>query len=386
MLRRLLIVMTALVTGVGLVALSPAAAPAAPAGARGSLVSVKDITDQKDARMGQAAKVFEVVYLSEDVHGELVPVHGSVSVPKRAARAGGYRILAWNHSTVGLGDTCGLSTVLGEGGKRDPWLGKWLDDGYVIAASDYAGIDGPGVHAYLHGPTAAKNTLDMIRATRTVVAQYAGAPISEKFLSFGGSQGGHTALWTSNLAEDYAPELTDVGTVAHSVPVYLDDYFATIEPGFPPVAVPDLTTYFTYVLAGLKQARPDVPVDSYLNVRGRSLVKKAETLCYREMGQATKGVPVGELVSRPLREGSLMAALRDYSRIPVKGYTAPILLQQGTADTVAFQPLTVRFADELRANGAKLEYREYPEQHGLSTARVNEARAWANGLPGWGRS
>ncbi len=381
--RRLLCVLTAAMLTVAVPSLVAAPVHAEPQGDRGAVLSTRDITDQPDARIAGAAKVIAVTYLSENARGELVPVNGSVSIPEKTPGPAGYRIMAWNHSTTGLGDECGLSENLGDGGKRDPWLGPWLSDGYVLSATDYAGIGGPGEHAYLDGETAGKNVLDMIRATRTVVAQHSAHPASTSFVNFGGSQGGHTSLWAAHLAASYAPELHNAGTIAHSVPSGLDQYFATIRPGFPPAVAPDHVTYFTYVLAGLKQVRPDAQVDSYLTPQGRKLVEQAGQRCYAEQTAATRGLSVGALVSRPLAEGPLIPALREYARVPDKGYSAPLLIQQGATDVVAFAPLTDELVDRMRSNGVQVDYRQYPDSHGLSTPRVHEARAWANALNTW---
>lgn len=380
MLRRVL----AAVGAAALLTTLPVVSSPVHAAARGDVISAVDITDRPDSTIDGATRVISIKYISENANGELVPVQGSVSIPKKAPGAGGYRIMAWNHSTVGLGDECGLSEELGTGGKRDPWLGPWLKDGYVLAASDYAGIGGPGEHAYLHGPTAGKNVLDMVRATRTVVAQYSDYEASNTFVPFGGSQGGHTSLWAGHLAKSYAPELKVAGTIAHSVGAGLADYFAVIRPGFPPAISPQHTTYFTYVMAGLKQAHPEAQVDSYLTPQGRALVKAAGHRCYAEQNAATRGVAVGSLVTRPLNEGPLLPALRKYAAVPTKDYPSKVLIQQGTIDTVAFQPITDNLVSEMRANGVNVDYRVYPtEPHGLSTPRVHEARAWANALNTW---
>ena len=381
--RRLLTALGAALLGLSLVAVGESAAE--PAGNRSDVVSTEDITARPGTTttISGAAKVIRVTFLSEDSDGQLVPVQGSVSIPKKAPGPAGYRTMAWTHSTTGLGDDCTISDEMGTGGKRDPWLGPWLTDGYVIAATDYAGIGGPGKHAYLDGEAAGKNVLDMVRASRTVVAQYSGHRSSNAFVTFGGSQGGHSSLWAGHLASTYAPELKSVGTIAHSVPAGLDQYFATIRPGFPPAIAPDHVTYFTYVLAGLKQMRPEAKVDSYLTPQGQKLVDAARTRCYADQVAATRGLSVGSLVTRPLNDGPLIPALREYARVPVKGYAAPVLLMQGTADVVAFAPFTDQLVEKMRANGVNVDYRSYPEVHGLSIPRVHEARAWANARRGW---
>ena len=365
-----------------------APAQAAPAGKPGDVVRSTEITDRPEARMASAARVFDVTYLSADSHGNLVEVKGSVSVPKKNPGPGGWRIMAWDHSTMGLGDDCRITDTLGKDprGSRDKWLGQWLRDNYVIAATEYQGIGGPGVDAYLDGPGAGKNTLDMVRAARTVVTRYVGTPISNAFVSYGGSQGGHASLWSNHLAGSYAPELKNAATIAHSVPTGLADYFAAIRPGFPNVVIPDYVTYFSYVLAGLKVARPDIDVDAYLTPTGRKVVKDAERLCYAESGPATKGLTVGRLVSKPLTDGPLLPALRQYARVPTSGYGAPILIQQGYLDVVSFTPLSEQFVSQLRANGVDVTYRTYPDQrHGLSTAQVLQSVTWSNSRRTWPR-
>ncbi|WP_461664945.1 lipase family protein [Gordonia sputi] len=362
---------------IGLVpTLTATPAAAAPAKA-GTVLSAEDITDRPDAKVAGAGKVVAVTYLSPQSDGTLVPVRGTIMIPAVAAPKGGYRVLAYGHGTAGLGDDCTVTDRMGHQGRYDSWLGPWLKKGYVIAATEYAGIGGPGVHAYLDGDVAGKNILDSVRAARVVTPQFAGAQTSKGFVSTGGSQGGHAALWAGHLAPSYAPELTNVGVAATSPPVDIADYFSAIRPGIPPVEVPDYVTYFSYVLAGLKVARPDVDVDSYLTPQGRKVVKDAQTLCYPNQGRATKGMTVGQLVAKPFNEGPLIPALRSVTNVPEKGYPAPILLQQGALDPVAFAPLTQQWVDRAKVNGVNVDLRTYQAGHGVGVYAETNALAWS---------
>ena len=365
---------------IGLVpTLTATPAAAAPAKA-GTVLSAEDITDRPDAKVAGAGKVVAVTYLSPQSDGTLVPVRATIMIPAVAAPKDGYRVLAYGHGTAGLGDDCTVTDRMGHQGRYDSWLGPWLKKGYVIAATEYAGIGGPGVHAYLDGDIAGKNILDSVRAARVVTPQFTGAQTSKGFVSTGGSQGGHAALWAGHLTPTYAPELTNVGVAATSPPVDIADYFSAIRPGVPPVEVPDYVTYFSYVLAGLKVARPDVDVDSYLTPQGRKVVKDAQTLCYPNQGRATKGMTVGQLVAKPFNEGPLIPALRSVTYVPEKGYPAPILLQQGALDPVAFAPLTQRWVDRAKANGVNVDLRTYQAGHGVGVYAETNALAWSEGL------
>lgn len=369
-------IIAAIVLGViGLISAPPV--HAAPQQGAGTVLSTTDITGRPDAKVAGVGRVISMTYLSEGPDGRLVPVRGTVMIPSKAPRPGGWRVLGYAHGTAGLGDDCTVTDRMGHQGRYDDWLGPWLKDGYVITATEYAGIGGPGPHAYLDGAVAGKNVLDSVRAARTVVARQSGT-VSKGFVTSGASQGGHASLWASHLASSYAPELTDVGGVVNSPPVGLAEYFQTLRPGFPPVAVPDYVTYFSYVLAGLKVVRPDADVDSYLTPLGRKVVRDAMTLCYPNQGRATKGLTVGQLIARPFSEGPLIPALRDVTRVPTSGYRAPLLIQQGTLDPVAFAPLTEQFVSQARSNGTTIDFRTAQAGHGLRAWSETAALRWAD--------
>ncbi|GAB17353.1 hypothetical protein GOEFS_028_00170 [Gordonia effusa NBRC 100432] len=373
---RIAIALAAAVPLVGLAIATPASALAAPQQA-GTVLSSKDITGNVDAKIAGAQTVISMTYLSPGSDGKLVPVRGTVMIPKQSTRPNGLRYVGYAHGTAGLGDGCTVTDRMGHGGRYDDWLGPWLKDGYVITATEYAGIGGPGQHAYLDGPTAGKNVLDSVRAARTIVAQR-NLKSSNGFIASGGSQGGHASLWASNEAQAYAPEIQNVGAAVSSPPVDIADYFKLIRPGVPPVAVPDYVTYFSYVLAGLKSVRPDAQVDSYLTPLGRKVIADAKTLCYPNQGRATKGMTVGQLVSRPFDQGPLIPALRAVTRVPVAGYRAPILIQQGNLDPVAFAPLTKNFVDAARKDGATIDFRQSNAGHGLGPWSETAALKWSN--------
>ncbi|MEE3850356.1 lipase family protein [Gordonia sp. LSe1-13] len=361
--------------GVGLVVVPGASA--APQPEAGTVLRTTDITDRPDSKVAGAGRVIAMTYLSENPDGDLIPVRGTVLIPSKAPRPGGWRLMGYAHGTAGLGDQCTVTDRMGHEGRYDDWLGPWLKDGYVITATEYAGIGGPGVHAYLDGEVAGKNVLDSVRAARTVVAQQGGTA-SPAYITSGASQGGHASLWSASLADDYAPELRNVGGVVNSPPVNIADYFQLLRPGVPPVAVPDYVTYFSYVMAGLKVARPELDVDSYLTPLGRKVVEDAKTFCYPNQGRATRGMNVGQLIARPFDQGPLIPALREATGVPTSGFGAPMLVQQGTLDPVSFAPLTTQFVNEMRTDGADVDFREAQAGHGLGAWAETEALQWSN--------
>ena len=81
-------------------------------------------------------------------------------------------------------------------------VGNPLNQGYIVAATDYQGLGGPGPHPYLVGPSAAHSVLDVVRAATEVTK----ASANTRFAVWGGWQRGHATLWTAQLAASYAPK------------------------------------------------------------------------------------------------------------------------------------------------------------------------------------
>ena len=73
------------------------------------------------------------------------------------------------------------------------------------------------------------------------------------------------------------------------------------------------TVFVSYLLAGLRAARPDLDIDRYLTPRGTDALARAETDCYQDMASGLGDVTIGDLVNhRMQRIEAEAAALRDY--------------------------------------------------------------------------
>jgi alpha-beta hydrolase superfamily lysophospholipase len=159
-------------------------------------------------QLPERAQAWWVMYLSRDLDGEAIAVTGTVVAPAGPSAAP-RPVIAWAHGTTGLRPACGVSHT------RDPYqqtpaIEKMLAAGYVVAITDYPGLGTPGVHPYMVGPVAAQAVLDSVRAARQIPEVSAG----DRFVVWGASQGGNSALWTAQLAADYAPELKLLGAAA----------------------------------------------------------------------------------------------------------------------------------------------------------------------------
>ena len=153
-----------------------------------------------------------VLYRSEDFRGRPTVSSGMVFIPTRPAPAGGRPVVSWAHGTVGLAPECAPTRIADPVGNL-PWVQLMMARGWVVTATDYAGLGTPGRNGYLISGDEGRDVINAVRAARNVP----GAHASTRWISWGHSQGGHAALAAGDLAASYAPEL-DLVAIAAAAP------------------------------------------------------------------------------------------------------------------------------------------------------------------------
>lgn len=302
-------------------------------------------------------------------------------LPRGEAPASGWPVLAWAHGTVGLGDECAPS--INERSPRDAeYLNRWLDQGYAIVATDYAGLGTPGFHSYLNGQVAAANVVDSVQAAHQMSF---GPSLSKRWAVIGQSQGGGVALHVAHRATALSERigLDYRGAVATGAPAYIEEIVISAGPSFPPVPLPaGLTTYGLYILAAVAEAHPELDIDSALTDEGRFMVEQARLGCYAEVAAASVGTNLARAFSRPLGDvPGLAPAIRSFMATPTAGYDKPVFVGHGIKDIDVPSPIGIalnsqlwlnQFAVDSRARNARVDVRWYPADHSgtvnLSTA------------------
>jgi pimeloyl-ACP methyl ester carboxylesterase len=168
-----------------------------------------------ELRAPAGMRAWTVVYSSTGLDGKPVAVSGLVLAPAKAPASGGSPIVAWAHGTTGVADNCAPSRKGVYGIPSE--LRGLVEQGYVVAATDYQGLGTDGIHPYIVGISEGRSVLDSIRSARALVDAHAGSQV----VVIGHSQGGHAALWAGELAPTYAPELHLLGATGTSPPADL---------------------------------------------------------------------------------------------------------------------------------------------------------------------
>lgn len=160
------------------------------------------------------SQAWRIAYVSSDAAGRRSVVTGLIAAPIGAPPTGGRPLMAWAHGTTGTARRCGPSQMpqpaqplnqylLPSGTSYNdfglPAMQTFLRRGYVIVATDYQGLGGPGDHQYAQTVTNGRDVINALRAARAFKPAGAG----ERAVVYGWSQGGGATLGAAGEV-DYA--------------------------------------------------------------------------------------------------------------------------------------------------------------------------------------
>lgn len=350
----------------------PAAALPAAAQQAGTLSSAEPIT-----QVPPGAQAWKVRYWTSNQDGVRQEVTGLVIAPREATPARSRRVIAWAHGTTGVVEKCAPSAHL-ESFAAAPAIDEMIAKGYVVVEPDYPGLGSPMPHPYLVGRDTAYSVLDAVRAARAIP----GAAAGDHFAVWGESQGGHAALWTAAVARSYAPELTLVGTAAAAPPT---DLAANMREGSDANARAFLLAYTMHSWS----QRFGYSLDGFTNKSTQGVIRRlAENNCI-ELGKSLKlGTILGILSVRQAikkkditRIEPFASAMRANSVDPAS-VPGPILIAQGTKDTLVAPAVTRKFAKAVCKRRTAIRWIEIPNGSHVDGARgdrAGETLAWIGG-------
>lgn len=288
----------------------------------------------------------KILYVSQLPDGKPVVSSGMIFVSQAPAPAGGRKIVAWAHGTLGFGDECTPSRSQTPLGDMDNWLNAMMQRGWVVVATDYAGLGTPGDPYYLIGKSEANDVLNSVRAARN----FEGASSGNQFAVWGHSQGGHSALFTAVYANDYAPELQLIAVAAAAPAVELNALFSEQYDNIVAWAIgPDAAVSWPL-------AYPDLPLQSVLSKEGMDGYKKMAYGCVmKEEGElGLKDVFKEKFFSvDPIKNRQWYLAAKEQTP-PVDKIKVPLYIAQGLSDTIVLPDTTALLVQKACSSGANI--------------------------------
>jgi acetyl esterase/lipase len=341
-----------------------------PAGQPGDIIRSEPIDGLPTGVQG-----WRVLYLSTGMDGEPIAVSGGIFAPDGGAPADGRPIVAWAHGTSGIVPACAPSIGDSDGGlfARIPSTADLVGAGYVVTATDYPGLGTPGIHPYLVGASEGQAVLDSVRAAQQLPEAGAG----EQVAIWGHSQGGHAALFAGQMAPDYAPELELVGIAAAAPASELSELFQR-----------DLNStsgklLTSFAVVSWSSVYPDAKLDQVLEPVAIPLVEEIAEGCILTDDQELAEAPAILALNLGFNKGD-PTQTPPWSTLFTENTTAsgrlapPLLVTQGTADTIVWPDVTEGYVQKLCAVGSTVELKTYEgvDHFGVRTASAPDVVAW----------
>lgn len=182
------------------------------------LADPQDVTEESGLAKGT---LFRVAYATTGEAGSVVTSCALVALPDGNDIDG---VVAWAHGTIGLKETCqpsnspdafvgpmpgGIGAPAKGGQQTDGALVNILQDGYAVVATDYpsAGMGSSNLQRYVLGVAEGLAVIDSARVLTGNAAKFGLSRINANaelpLVTWGHSQGGGSALWAGQLAQDY---------------------------------------------------------------------------------------------------------------------------------------------------------------------------------------
>ncbi len=289
---------------------------------------------------------YRMLYVSQRPDGERAVSGGMVFIPNSPAPAAGRPVVAWAHGTLGMGDACTPSRSTNPLQDTDNWLGEMLGLGWVVVSTDYVGMGTPGPNLYLVAQAEVSDVVNSVRAARTIPEAHAG----NRFIAWGHSQGGHSALWTGHLAKELAPELTLVAVAAAAPAAELNLIMGAQWPtpvGW--VIGPEVEQSWPVVY-------PDLPLDGVVTAAGQSNSARLANECIKAAaieGLARTKFGQNYFAGDPIANAKWAAAGNAQTPAPLPA-ELPVFIAQSTADAVVLPWPNAALQDKWCAAGSTL--------------------------------
>ncbi|MBU3706661.1 MAG: hypothetical protein FGM50_08255 [Mycobacterium sp.] len=368
--------------------------PEPPKGEPGSLLSRESVGTKI-----RGARAWRIRYVSRDVNDVTHEASGLVIAP--AAKGADRPMLTWCHGTTGLGDAAcpsaqpdparELITYFSPEATRQidygvPGLQGFIDDGWVVCATDYQGLGTPGMHQYTVNITNARDAVYIARAARAL-----GAGAGTTLGCAGWSQGGGAAAAVAELDANDFGELTLIGTVPMSpgvARIALENPASVTAALANPNIAPD--SHLVMVLAGTYAANPStLQLSQAFTPLGVEILEKAwnnQPVHHLNDVIARMFKLKGAILNpNPPNFGEWKNAI-DAGSAANKKPVVPVLVCIDTFDNGTVVPVSwqTTYVEAARKLGGSVQTREYPndDHFSLPASCVGDARAWLNKLRG----
>lgn len=343
----------------------------------------------------EASDIQVIRYNMPNVNGERAEATAMVFYPNTPQPQNGWRVVVWEHGTVGSGDSCAPSNNQLNNNFRG-LASSLLAKGYVIVAPDYEGLGTRGIHPYLNLKSAAQSAIYAVRAFK----EQQGNRFNGAWISVGQSQGGHASLATAQFADEdpnykaavAAAPASSLGYIISEVaPQALSALVEAGQDNAAKAVYAELLAYAAYVAVGIKAYEPGFNYRNIFSSRAGIVAEKAEGttgengLCLgqliteyvQDIDDYLVNNPEKTVVDYPglvenFQNNSSVEKFLQNNQPATEKINVPVMIIQGTADMAVPYPVTNTLQQGLKDMGTTVTF--VPVQDASHTEAIVQSR------------
>ena len=343
----------------------------------------------------EASDIQVIRYNMPNVNGERAEATAMVFYPNTPQPQDGWRVVVWEHGTVGSGDSCAPSNNQLNNNFRG-LASSLLAQGYVIVAPDYEGLGTRGIHPYLNLKSAAQSAIYAVRAFK----EQQGNRFNGAWVSVGQSQGGHASLATAQFADEdpnykaavAAAPASSLGYIISEVaPQALSALVEAGQDNAAKAVYAELLAYAAYVAVGIKAYEPGFNYRNIFSSRAGIVAEKAEGTT------GENGLCLGPLITEYMQDiddylvnnpektvvdylglvenfqnNSSVEKFLQNNQPATEKINVPVMIIQGTADMAVPYPVTNTLQQGLKDMGTTVNF--VPVQDASHTEAIVQSR------------
>jgi acetyl esterase/lipase len=309
-----------------------------PAGNPGELIRSAEF-DGYNLPLGVSA--IRLLYHSRSAINNDVSVSAVALVPDGKAPAGGWPVIAWAHELNGVARDCAPS--LARNLEHGPFLSMYVQLGYAVVATDYAGLGTKFRNAFADTPSNALDVIYSVAAARQALPQ-----LGSRWVAIGTGEGARSVVAVTEL-ESEMRDPNYLGGATLSPLLDLDDVYAS------PAGVDyKLPLFLAY---GIRTVFPKFEVKDILTDEALPLYEEVARGC--NQNKQFDEPSAGKMLRPEWRNNAQVQNYLGRNRVGLKQADRPLLVIGSESDPSIAKTTTV--VKRLCKQGDQVQFKKYPE-------------------------
>jgi Secretory lipase len=319
-----------------------------PTGKPGELIRSQEFEQYE---LPFSVSAVRILYHSRSAAGEDVAVSGVILIPGEGKPpAGGWPVIAWAHGATGVARPCAPSLMRNVG--HGPFLSMYVNLGYAVVATDYAGLGTNFRNAFLDGPSNATDLITSISAARAAVPE-----LGARWIVMGEAEGSLAAVAVAEK-ENEIRDPSYLGSIAISGVPSAEEIYEHSAQG-------SSSLMLTSLAYGIKTVYPQFQETDLLTEKGLAVYHHLEQMC--SPARAIPELSPAEMVTPSWEKNPFVRQYFVRNNLGQTRAYGPILVISGDADQATPPMMTAQAIARMCKQGDRVQWERY---HDLDSERV----------------